>query len=439
MKLDSRQPPADDEDWAAFRATEAMASDALALALARRNGLEVLKLTWEDTGRYKGSAVGPNISDMTIQVAMRLPRSRRLTVACMPVVRYPNFSDTTCDLDPRDLAVLVGNEAGQPLKRLSLYDLLADPRRHMTRPDSWAGDGRSLLAERDERVLVSAQACFLPVPNKRKATFNPVLFNYQSYAGYPAVLAILATCEGTSMTVIDNARDGFETGGMWGQRLFHNASGERASLTGERQSEFLEREPEVPGAMGIEVPAAPESSLNMVLLVQVPLKQCCTAVMDFFRSWGPTSVVQECRSDIEDAVIGHGELEGPFTEIDGLAIERDPRCPVRVTVQFYKATSNGVAGEEDMQAIKEGIDRVYAQSDYVGSLVTGGGTPRVTEYDGLKVEPPDWWERFWAGYEHRTGRSREQAIKRAVQLLGPDYVNRPVSDLYLRDQCRTTQ
>ena len=33
---------------------------------------------------------------------------------------------------------------------------------------------------------------------------------------------------------------------------------------------------------------------------------------------------------------------GPYTELDGLTIERDPRFPVRVTVQFYQATSNGV-------------------------------------------------------------------------------------------------
>ena len=36
--------------------------------LARRHGLDMVDLTWEDTGRYKGSSVGPNISDMTIQV-----------------------------------------------------------------------------------------------------------------------------------------------------------------------------------------------------------------------------------------------------------------------------------------------------------------------------------------------------------------------------------
>jgi hypothetical protein len=97
-----------------------------------------------------------------------------------------------------------------------------------------------------------------------------------------------------------------------------------------------------------------------------------------FMYMAPNAVMESDRtSDVENAVIGHGELEGPFTEIDNLSIERDERFPVRVTVQFYKATSNGVVSEADLQAIKKQIDRVYAQSDYVGSLVTQGETGRV--------------------------------------------------------------
>ncbi len=37
------------------------------------------------------------------------------------------------------------------------------------------------------------------------------------------------------MTVIDNQRDAFGAGATWGQRLFFNQAGERASLTGNRR------------------------------------------------------------------------------------------------------------------------------------------------------------------------------------------------------------
>ena len=420
--------------------TAAMVSDAQAQALAREHGLQILNVTWEDTGRYKGSAVGPNISDMTIQVGDRDPRSEKLRVTCMPVIRYPNFSDKTCDLDPRDFTLLVGNEKGGDLKRVSLYDFLENPVAYLNNPESWKAEKKTLLApERDNKVLVSAQACFLPVPRENKATFNPVVFNYQSYSGDPAVLTVLVTREGTSATVIDNKRDAFETGAVWGQRLFHNAHGQRASLTGERESDFRAENGANDSGPSVGNPDAPkpESGLNLVLLIQIPLKQ--KRPMGGFQMEAAmpmaapsAGAVYREKSNVENAVIGHGDLEGPFTEIDGLPIERDERFPVRVTVQFYKATDNGIVSPEDLRSIKEQIDRVYARSEYVGSLVTDGETGRVTEYEGTKVQPADWWERFWERHEQNTGDSREIAMSKLRRLLGYDYLERPVSDLYLR-------
>ncbi|MDQ2986657.1 MAG: hypothetical protein M3R13_08030, partial [Armatimonadota bacterium] len=227
------------EYWRAIERTASMVSSAEATRAASKHGLNVMNITWEDTGRYKGSSVGPNISDMTIQVGATDPRTRKYQVRAMPVIRFPNFSDVTADIDPREFTLLVGNEKGGRLKRVSLYEFLANMRAHMSDPSSWKGRINSLIAPRDDQVLVSAQACFLPVPKQGIAEFNPVLFNYQSYEKNPAVLTILATREGTSVTIIDNKRDAFATGGVWGQRLFHNEDGMRASLTGQRLSDFV--------------------------------------------------------------------------------------------------------------------------------------------------------------------------------------------------------
>lgn len=429
------------EYLAAISRTATMVSDPAAQRYAQKYGLNVLNLTWEDPGRYKGSSVGPNISDMTIQVGVEDPRTQSVTAACMPVIRYPNFSDVTCDLDPRDFTILIGNQNGRSLKRVSLYDFLKEPTRYMSFPNSWKSKNKSLVADRDSKVLVSAQACFLPVPKQGKATFNPVLFNYQSVSGDPAVLTILATREGTSMTVIDNKRDAFNTGATWGQRLFHNANGMRASLTGERFSDFKTGHPST--GTGQKSPKE-ESGMNMVLLIQVPLKQ--HHPMQFggggyggAKSEDMAKAMPSSRrggSDVENAVIGHGDLEGPFTEVDNLNIERDPNFPIRVTVQFYKATSNGVVSEQDVHEIKQQIDRVYAMSDYVGSLVTDGETGRVTEYEGCKVQPPDWWEKFWQRHEQNTGDDRWTANAKLRKLLGKDYMDRPVCNLYLNDLLR---
>jgi hypothetical protein len=321
----------------------------------------------------------------------------------MPVIRFPNFSDLTADVSLDKFYLLVGNEDGHNLDKVTLREYLGDIRRYLSEPGSWSGRGSSLLAERDSHVLVSAQAAFLPVPQEGVAEFNPVIFNYQSYQGDPAVLTIVATREGTSATVIDNVRDGFSAGYSWGQRLFFNQDGERASFTGERLSDF--RAQEQPS--GDTPQAAGESGLNMVLIIQVPLKQKHPMEFEMMEEAdamaGFAAPTLKLESDVEVAVIGHGAVEGPFTEIDGLDIERDPRFPIRVTVQFYKATSNGIVSAEDMGQIAEQIERVYAEADYVGSLVVGGASSRPTEYDGPKEEPAGWWDAFWKRFEDNTG------------------------------------
>jgi len=418
----------------AIRHTTQMVSDPQAQQLANQYGLNLLNLTWEDTGRFKNSAVGPNISDMTIQVATEDPRSKQIQTALMPVIRFPNFSDTTGEIDPRDFTLLVGNEQGKALQRVSLYDFLKEPTRYLTHPDSWLGKNKSLLADRDSKVLVSAQAAFLPVPKSGKATFNPVLFNYQSVSGDPAVLTILATREGTSVTVIDNKRDAFAAGSSWGQRLFHNHKGERASLTGERLSDFKNNG-------GHSTTGANQGTgLSMVLLIQVPLKQkhpmrsgpVPMAASQESANGAVMSDSAKRKSDVEVAVIGHGELEGPFTEVDHLAIERDPKFPVRVTVQFYKATANGVVSAADLEAINQQINSVYKEASVVGSLVTAGETGRVTEYAGVKVQGLDWWNEFWLRHEQNTGENREEAMVRLDKLLGKQHRLCGVSELYLR-------
>ncbi len=335
----------------------------------------------------------------------------------MPVIRYPNFSDLTADISPDDFFLLVGNEEGEDLQPVSLREYLGNIRNYLSTPSSWAGRETSLLADRDTHVLVSAQAAFLPVPQQGIANFNPVIFNYQSYQGDPAVLTIIATREGTSATIIDNVRDGFPAGYSWGQRLFHNQNGERASFTGQRLSDFL-----VDGGAtgrpdeGQTPEAAGEVGLNMVLLIQVPLKQKSPmffgdVVFESADVAMSAPMEKEAGSNVEAAVIGHGAVEGPFTEIDGLKIERDDRFPIRVTVQFYKATNNGVVSAGDMEEIAGQIRRVYNEADYIGSLVVDGPSDRPTEHDDFKSEPLDWWAAFWQRYEENTGSNRWDAYE----------------------------
>jgi hypothetical protein len=107
---------------AAIQNTAEMVSNEQAQSLATEYGLNIVNLTWEDTGRYYNSAVGPNISDVTIQIQQKDPVTGDYNLTLMPVIRYPNFSDLTADVSPDQFYLLLGNETGQPLERVSLAD-----------------------------------------------------------------------------------------------------------------------------------------------------------------------------------------------------------------------------------------------------------------------------------------------------------------------------
>ncbi len=373
-----------------------MVSDRQARSLASEHDLDIVNVMWEDTGRWQGSSLGPNISDVTIEVETKTAdggTGRQL----MPVLRYPNFSDKTADVDLDDFYVRVGNERGADLEPVSLRDLLDNPQGFLNLPDGGEIEGGSLLAERDTHALVSAQHAFLPIRAGADTKFWPVMFNYQSRREHPAVLSILATRQGTSATVIDNSRD--TVSGSHGQRLYFNDDGERAPLLAERLSDVKER-----GTTANDEDAESlGEDANVLLLIQVPLKferpqrhpgpASGGAAVDMEAApAAPQAQRRSARdsSDVETAVLGHGDTEGPYTELDGLTIERDPRFPVRVTAQFYQATSNGIVSADDIASMSAEIDEVYDRGDYVGSLVVPDPSDleRPTNWDGVTTQPP---------------------------------------------------
>lgn len=358
---------------------------------AQRLGLDVVNLTWEDTARYGGSSVGPNISDLTLQVRQTQPGGGVRT-HLLPVIRHPNFSDRTADVPLEKLWVRVGNHReGAPLVAQPLTEVLSNLREYLTAPDSLRGSD-DFLTDDDTHALVSAQHVFLPIPPKGgEVEFNPVLFNYQSSPGHPAVLTLLVTREGTSATIIENRR-GDQTYQGWGQQLFFNQAGQRTAFTAERKS-AVERRIQSGQAKASDAGALEEGA-DMMMIVQVPLKVRQPRRAPSMGMYAPEAMAappmasaskgmarRGGASDVEQAVLGHGDELGPFSEMGHQKLERDSRFPIRVTVQFYKATSNGVVSPENLADVKRGIDRVYAEADYVGSLVV----PK-----GERHRPTDW-------------------------------------------------
>jgi hypothetical protein len=378
---------------------EGMVGDARVRDAAQRRGLDVLNVTWEDTGRAEGSSLGPNISDLTLQVRYADPSG--VHAALMPVIRFPNFTDRTGDVPADKFLVPIGNEANAELQTIPLTDVLRNLSRFVSAPDS-LGDTKSLLAERDSHFLVSAQAVFLPIPKEGRAEFNPVLFNYQSAPESPAVLTLLVTRQGTSVRVIENRAEDQSVAG-WGQELYFNHGGERAAFTAERRSDVEARIEAQGGPRSQDDRSALRRGADVLFIVQVPLKHeqrgylggaLPEAQMAMEPAPAPMSAPAddagaEEESDVEQAVLGHGEDVGPFVEGFGRTLVRDPKFPIRITLQFYKATSNGVVNEADLDAIARSIGNVYEHADYVGSLVIPeDDTRRPTAWQTV---PNEWF------------------------------------------------
>jgi hypothetical protein len=381
-----------------------MVNDTSAQEGVRRRGLNLINLMWEDTGRSLGSAVGPNISDLTLMV--RYHEGAENKADLLPVIRFPNFTDRTGDIPADRFLVRVGNQKkGGQLESVPLTDVLKNLKGFVTDPSSIRGSGNFLDA-RDTHFLASAQAVFLPIPKEGKAEFTPVLFNYQSSPGSPAVLTLLITRQGTSMTVVENDPGSMSPFGR-GQELMFNNHGQRAPFTAERKSDVKARIEAQGGPKTEDDRSALARGADVLFLVQIPLKHRAPPVrampmgapeddaapMTGAKGAGAMSapakkpspapappaqgaVAKEKKSDMESAVLGHGADEGVFLEGKNLLLERDPTFPIRVTVQFYKATSNGVVSDADLDAVAATIGNVFEHADFVGSLVIPDGDPR---------------------------------------------------------------
>src|SRR5205085_449136 len=280
----------------------------------------------EDTGRAQGSSLGPNISDLTLQVRRKDERGQFQSTV-MPVIRFPNFADRTGDVPSDRFFVRVGNERDGSLRSVPLTDILKDLKSFASKPNSIAGDG-NVFAARDSHFLVSAQAVFLPIPKSGKAQFNPVLFNYQSAPGSPAVLSILVTRQGTSIQVVENKPEDATAAG-WGQELYFNNRGQRAAFTAERKSDVEQRIQSQGGPRNEDDRSALQKGADVLFLVQVPLRH-----YNVGRLGGPMKKAYEPspapmaagapapamappsrameKSDVEQAVLGHGPNLGPY-------------------------------------------------------------------------------------------------------------------------------
>lgn len=413
--------------------------------LADKYGLSVSQVSWEDCARNKNSCWGPNITDMCLCV----------DGANMPVIRAPNMSDVTFDVPLDEVVLVVGNELVDGMQStVTLRQYLEGFRHYLHNPEDWLDEEVSLLApERDSHVLTSAQACFLPVDASGNATFNTSVYNYQTRRDDPSVLVIVSSAAGTSAQVITNRNQlvNFNKAGrampFAAQRLSEDRRQRGVAIDGEMTVEEkqqncllviqvpLKQKPaeRMRSAFGSCIPQGgciPEggfmpkgavyttsssssssgffSSLSAPMSNSVGVPQCVgKAKKHWSLSSGKKVRSRSRREDdfdspsstdnVEHAIVRVSDDDkGPFEEIGKRKIARDPRFPIRMTIQFYKCTDNGVISDASMQAISEQLQKARSKGDFVGSLVTNPAGDRPTE---PRLSPsyttPAWWNLFW--------------------------------------------
>jgi hypothetical protein len=365
-------------------------SDKSTQDLLHSYGLNASHITWEDTGRSKGSCWGPNITDLT----MLVKQDRRL----MPVIRKPNFGDLTHDVPIEAFRLCVGNESSVPSEGrvVSLKDYLSNLQAYC--PD--VTTPTSLLDARDSVILTSTQCCVLPVKKGSKTEFALQLFNYQSWDQDPAVLVILVTKDGTSAQVL----------GKSNQTLFFNASGKGHWLSAERLEDSRERR----GVQKTRVDSfkemkSEEKLENTILMIQVPLVTTSRprgefCMSNYLEKAGAAYDGSEDECGVylssEDAKpaklkccaaavprsrgmdmgqVGIGSEDGPFIGTKGLKLVRDTRFPIRCTYQYYRVTDENSISEKNIADIAEQLNQVVQASVATGSLVLNPESGRKTE------------------------------------------------------------
>jgi hypothetical protein len=388
--------------------------------LLAAHGLKAMEVTWEDTGRSKGSCVGPNISDLTL-----VDGNDEL----YPVIRNPNYSDVTSDVPIEKFTVKVGNEKGEELKTISLKEYLENWQTYCL--DQKDVEKVSLLLERDKQVLVNSQCCVLPVKKGQELDFGVQLFNYQSYNGESAVLVIMATSNGTSACVVSGTT-----------KLYFNNNQISHLLNLSRLEDVrIKRGDAVTKIHKYTEMKVEEADDNKILVIQVPLKvqrqtrgyyggglayvleQSCMMTMPPSDSCSSKKSNNTCYSEDEEEEeecceeeeeeslaptlssntmlnemshdcppkkeepkdgMDFGQIDksvetfGSYKGAGGKNHERDDRFPIRITVQCYRAHDSNVMTGESVADIKKQLDAYREYEVATGSLVLET-TNRVTE------------------------------------------------------------
>lgn len=315
---------------------------------------------------------------------------------CMPVIRKPNFADVSVDYSIDKLSVVVGNEKGTELKKISLKEYLQNINIYTSE------NVQPMFKSRDEKILTSSQCCILPVESD-KVDFSVKLYNYQSYKENPKVLVIVSSSMGTSCQIVNGNSE-----------LHFNDKGTASRFRVQRlDDDRKERGVSTTGAITQE-----EKQNNVLFIYQIPLKdqedyktrnyyndniiyECCASInsnylpksIESLNTFGSFRGISDDDSHynnlkhmkkssrgFDHGILSYGDMLGKYTGAGERKLVRDDSFPIRLTIQHYRVTDTLEGVTSDLvKEISEDISNIYTMGENISSLVVEGNTKRTTE------------------------------------------------------------
>lgn len=345
---------------------QGLARDQKLISRLNERGLTIDLVKWEDTARDKASGWGPNISDVMLDV----------DTFVFPMIGTDNFHDFTLDMNLEHFNVWVGNERsdGTALKQISFQTYLETLQEYIDSPVMGP-----MCLERDVKILTSGQCCILPCQQGAAVSFNVMINNHYASMYDPPVLIVVASPHGTSAQLLMSNR----------QRIYFNKNGMRASYVAERLKDTRKKA----GASTKGDMNQAEEDHNTLYVFQIPLVHYSPTERseseadvgggyDLFGGDGCYVTDSDEDGGIDHAQLSIGAEEGPWNGTPArLSIQRDPRFPIRCTIQSYRVTDTDQISDRVLDDIANQIKRLYdsAPVSEKGSLVTETNPARLTE------------------------------------------------------------
>lgn len=194
---------------------------------------------------------------------------------------------------------------------------------------------------------MGGELTLLPLSEAGRARFGVVTFDEDSRPGRPVLLTLVASVDGTSVTLADGSRQSRSVPGGRGQRLYFDDAGVNALFVARRRATgtaVLDRDTSV--LLVVQVPVTRDDPTTESALSADPRPPDATA-----GGSAPTRA---------GAPAGDGwdEVGRRYETMRGLSVRRDVRAPIRVMVQLVRLSADGVVTADDMDAVQRALAAV---------------------------------------------------------------------------------